>query len=57
MMVPTAIPEMAPGDKSGRVVVTGGVAEERYDFSIPAMHNFNIAAMGSNVPWKPNEWH
>ena len=25
MMVPTAIPAMAPGDKPGRAVVTGGV--------------------------------
>ena len=24
MMVPTAIPEMVPGDKPGRVMVTGG---------------------------------
>ena len=38
MMVPTAIPAMAPGDKPGRVVVTGGVAvgrEVRFQYTLP----------------------
>ena len=38
MMVPTAIPAMAPEDKSGRVVVTGGVAvggEVRFQYTLP----------------------
>ena len=38
MMVPTAIPAMAPGDKSGRVMVTGGVAvgeEGQFQYTLP----------------------
>ena len=38
MMVPTAIPAMAPGDKPGRVVVTGSVAvgeEGQFQYTLP----------------------
>ena len=38
MMVPTAIPAMAPGVKPGRVVVTGGVAvreEAQFQYTLP----------------------
>ena len=38
MMVPTAIPAMAPGDKLGRVMVTGSVAvgeEAQFQYTLP----------------------
>ena len=53
-MVPTAIPAMAPGDKPGRAVVSGGklvAVGERHEFSISCHLSWGLTSAA------PKEWH